>query len=149
MAVRPPRRPKGTSNGGQFAPTPRPEAELVLADDATETVERQSRLEQRLAQTMDDVSRLLSLGAMIFDRGERAFFGDPVLQAAAKSVIVDLHAAFELLPERVHQEHPNVPWQQVRGMRNLIAHKYDIVDFEVVWRVLAVEFPVLRASLFA
>jgi len=143
------RRPKGTPSGGQFAPIPRPEAELAIADDATETDERQARLERRLVQTMDDISRLLSIGAMIFDRGERAFFGDPVLQAAAKSVIVDLHSAFEILPERVRQERANVPWQQVRGMRNLIAHEYDVVDFEIVWRVLAVELPVIRASLFA
>lgn len=148
MAVRS-RRPKGTPSGGQFAPIPRPEAELAIADDATETDERQARLERRLVQTMDDISRLLSIGAMIFDRGERAFFGDPVLQAAAKSVIVDLHSAFEILPERVRQERANVPWQQVRGMRNLIAHEYDVVDFEIVWRVLAVELPVIRASLFA
>jgi uncharacterized protein with HEPN domain len=98
---------------------------------------------------MDDIGRLLSVGAMIFDRGERSFFGDPVLQAAAKSVIVDLHSAFELLPERVRQERANVPWQQVQGMRNLIAHEYVVVDFKVVWRVLAVELPVIRASLFA
>lgn len=98
---------------------------------------------------MEDISRLLSIGATIVDRGEDTFFDDPVLQAAAKSVIVDLHAAFELLPERVRREHPSVPWQQVKAMRNLIAHEYDVVDFEVVWRVLSVELPALRASLFA
>lgn len=148
MAVRRPRRPKGTPSGGQFAPTPRPEAEIVLFDDDAAD-RRQQRLETRLGQTMDDISCLLALGATIVDRGEQAFYADPVLQAAAKSAIIDLHSAFEHLPERVRQEHPNVPWHQVRGMRDLIAHEYDVVDFEVVWSVLSVELPVLRASLFA
>ena len=144
--MRQPRRPRGTPGGGQFAPTPRPEAEIVLSEGDEATV-REARLEDRLAQTMEDLGRLFALGATIVDRGAPAFFADPILQAAAKSVIVDLHTACELLPERVRQEHPNVPWHQVRAMRNFIAHEYDGVDFGVVWRVLSVELPNLRVRL--
>ena len=149
MAVRQPRHPKGTPVGGQFAPIARPEAEIVLSDSDGEADARQVRLEARLPQTMHDIGQLLSIGTTIVDRGEDTFFGDPVLQAAAKSVILDLHSAFELLPERVRQEHPNVPWRQMRGMRNLIAHEYDVIDFNVVRHVLSVELPVLQARLFA
>ncbi|MHB1599711.1 MAG: HepT-like ribonuclease domain-containing protein [Acidimicrobiales bacterium] len=147
MAVKQPRRPRGATGGGQFAPIARPEAEIFLSDDDPASDARQEQLETRLGQTMEEIRRFFSIGATIVERGGETFFDDPVLQAAAKSVIVDLQSAFELLPERVKQEYPQIPWRQVKGMRNLIAHEYDIVDFEVVWRVLAVELPALRAIL--
>lgn len=29
--------------------------------------------------------------------------------------------------------HPEIPWRQIRGMRNFVAHEYGSLDLEVVW----------------
>ncbi len=34
-------------------------------------------------------------------------------------------------------------WQQIRGMRNLVAHNYGGVDLEIVWDVAAADIPKL------
>lgn len=45
--------------------------------------------------------------------------------------------------------HPEIPWQQISGMRHRIVHDYFEIDFEIVWRTVEVDFPVLSQSLEA
>ena len=39
--------------------------------------------------------------------------------------------------------YPGIPWRDVIAARNLIAHGYDTVDYDTVWRIITQEFPVL------
>jgi len=51
-------------------------------------------------------------------------------------------------PEFVSQN-PTIPWAQMRGMRNRIAHGYFDIDLEIVWQTVVTAIPDLnqRASL--
>src|SRR3972149_6412587 len=40
------------------------------------------------------------------------------------------------IPEPVMTRHPGVPWAQMRGMRNVLAHDYDRVNLDVVWNTI-------------
>lgn len=44
---------------------------------------------------------------------------------------------------------PDVPWQNLRGMRNRVAHGYFDVDLEVVWNTVQIAMPALLAPLIA
>jgi uncharacterized protein with HEPN domain len=33
--------------------------------------------------------------------------------------------------------HPDIPWRQMAGMRDILVHAYDHVDLDEVWRVVA------------
>ncbi|NJM76066.1 MAG: DUF86 domain-containing protein [Acaryochloridaceae cyanobacterium RU_4_10] len=33
--------------------------------------------------------------------------------------------------------HPEVPWREMAGMRDVIVHEYDQLDFEVIWDVVS------------
>ena len=35
------------------------------------------------------------------------------------------------------QEHPEIPWREMAGMRDVIVHEYDRLDFDIVWDVVA------------
>ena len=37
--------------------------------------------------------------------------------------------------------HPDLPWSQMRGMRNILIHGYAEVDLEIVWNVLRDDLP--------
>ncbi len=43
--------------------------------------------------------------------------------------------------------HPEIPWLDIYGMRNRIAHAYFFINLEVVWSVVTVRIPDLRPRL--
>lgn len=43
--------------------------------------------------------------------------------------------------------HPDVDWLGIRAVRNFVAHDYDGTDENLLWRVVAVEFPRILAAL--
>ncbi len=47
------------------------------------------------------------------------------------------------LPDEVTAQYPEVPWPQMRGMRNHIVHGYDQIDLEIVWKVVRDHLPPL------
>ncbi len=34
------------------------------------------------------------------------------------------------------QQHPEIPWREMAGMRNVIVHEYDQLDMGVIWDVV-------------
>ena len=36
-------------------------------------------------------------------------------------------------------EHTDIPWNAIRGMRNIVAHEYGNIDFEIVWETASME----------
>lgn len=49
------------------------------------------------------------------------------------------------LSEAFKAEHPQMPWRQIRGMRNLVAHEYSTMDVEVIWFTSIEDIPQLQA----
>ena len=45
------------------------------------------------------------------------------------------------------QTYPEVPWRDLAGMRDIIVHQYDQIDFEVIVDVIDNELPQLLADL--
>ncbi len=43
--------------------------------------------------------------------------------------------------------YPEVPWSQVVGMRDRLAHSFDAIKFDLVWRVVRDDGPTFLASL--
>ena len=48
-----------------------------------------------------------------------------------------------MAPEFVAQ-HPELPWDDMRDMRNAVIHAYFAVDFEIVWRTVQEDLPKLK-----
>jgi uncharacterized protein with HEPN domain len=41
------------------------------------------------------------------------------------------------------QQHPEIPWREMAGMRDVIVHEYDQLDFEIIWDVIHNKLPAL------
>ena len=44
--------------------------------------------------------------------------------------------ATKRLSQEFRQQHPEIPWREMAGMRDVIVHEYDQLDFNVVWDVV-------------
>lgn len=45
------------------------------------------------------------------------------------------------------QEHPEIDWRNTVALRNIIAHRYEYVDHEVLWNIAQNKLPELLDSL--
>ena len=43
--------------------------------------------------------------------------------------------------------HPEVPWRQMYGLRNRIAHDYEGIRMQIVWETITQDFAPLKAML--
>ena len=51
------------------------------------------------------------------------------------------------LPADLRKDHPEVPWRDMAGMRDIVVHQYFGVDLESVWKAATVDFPELKLKI--
>ena len=39
------------------------------------------------------------------------------------------------VPDEIKDKYPEIPWKKMYGLRNLIAHEYFGVDYEMIWEI--------------
>ncbi len=52
--------------------------------------------------------------------------------------------ATKQVPEIIRQKYPDIPWRQVAGLRDVIAHTYFMVNPEIVWNIINTELNPLQ-----
>jgi len=125
--------------GGQFAAKVHlePDFELQPVSDA-----------ERTAELVDDIERLARSAHRIVSRG-REVFDDPddaTQYLAAKALVIDMATAVKELPESFTQQHSEIPWSSIAGMRNRLAHTYRAISRDALWETLTVSVPDLAAA---
>lgn len=105
--------------------------------------------DDRVPALLADIARFGRSAARVTARGTERFHDpdDDDQRRIARSLAVDLSAAADRLPQHVRDAHPDVDWRGVRAVRSFVAHDYDGTDEDVLWRVVAVEFPRILAAL--
>ena len=72
-----------------------------------------------------------------------AFRADERTASAVLHQIFLIGEAAARLPEEIRNRTPDVPWEEIIGMRNIIAHGYFEVDLEVPWKTVRLDLPPL------
>jgi uncharacterized protein with HEPN domain len=55
------------------------------------------------------------------------------MKAVVRSLEVIGEAA-KNIPGLLRESHPEIPWQEIIGMRNKITHEYFGIDLDIVWQ---------------
>ena len=77
------------------------------------------------------------------------FRADERTAAAVLHQIFLIGEAAARLPEPIRGRAPDVPWEEIIGMRNIIAHGYFEVDLEVPWKTVRLDLPPLQREMRA
>lgn len=48
------------------------------------------------------------------------------------------------LSQKFKEEHSQIDWRAIMGLRNIIAHEYGNVDHETLWEIVSEDIPKLR-----
>ena len=68
--------------------------------------------------------------------GREEFLSQPSLQDATLFRLQTIGEAVNQLPEELKAKYPEIPWRQIVGFRNMLAHVYWQVDITTVWTIL-------------
>jgi len=77
----------------------------------------------------------------------QTFDGDENLRITLTHLIQIIGEAASRVSPEGRQEHPEIPWRVIVGMRHRIVHDYLEVDEEVVWQVVTQDLPPLIMAL--
>ena len=69
------------------------------------------------------------------------FDGDSLLQDAVFRRLEILGEAAKHIPLAVRERRPDIPWQKVAGLRDVLIHRYYGIIVEQAWRILTVDLP--------
>ena len=82
------------------------------------------------------------------EAGRAAFFNDHKTQdAVIRNLEVIGQAVKDLGTERLSAEQPAIPWAQIAGARNILAHQYLGVDLNLIWNIVDQNLPALKAAI--
>lgn len=68
---------------------------------------------------------------------------DRMLNLALVRLVEVIGEAAAKVPDAFRERYPDVPWQQIVGMRNRLIHGYDAVDFDILWTIIQDDLPSL------
>ena len=72
---------------------------------------------------------------------------DVMRQSAILYQITIMGEATKRLSREFRAQHTEVPWDNIAGMRDIIAHQYDRLDLNIVWQVIQRNIPELLSMI--
>ena len=79
-----------------------------------------------------------------FGNNAELFAENKIYRNAAALCILQIGELVGKLTEEFREQHPAVPWRQIRAMRNIVVPSYGSIDPETTWEIIADDIPTLK-----
>lgn len=103
--------------------------------------------EERLLDNLIDMQEAATEAIGFLDGVSfETFENDLLRQRAVAMTFVLIAAAASRIQARfpdIASEQPEIAWAQMRGLRNLVVHEYDRLDWRIVWDTVQSDLPKL------
>lgn len=80
---------------------------------------------------------------------ESDFVGSSSLQDMIVRRIEIIGEAVKNLPDDLKREHPEIPWRDIAGLRDIVVHQYFGLDLELIWDVVKEDIPQLKPRILS
>jgi len=77
------------------------------------------------------------------------YLANRMLRSSVEREIEIIGEGARRVSEELKKAHREIPWRPIIGQRNILAHEYDDVRHEAIWRVATRRIPELIAALKA
>ena len=75
------------------------------------------------------------------------FLDDPRTVRAVAYEFTTMGEAARAIPQEIQDEHQQIPWGKMVGIRNVLVHQYFRLDEEILWKATQEDIPPLIAAL--
>lgn len=79
--------------------------------------------------------------------GQDEFMASEMIQDAVIRNLQVLCESLSRVPDELQMKYPEIEWRGISGLRNILVHDYFGIDLSLVWQVVCVRLPALKASL--
>ncbi len=93
----------------------------------------------------DILDALILINRYMQDVSREAFEENIEKQDAVIRRLTIIGEATKRLSKEFRAQHPDIPWKKIAGMRDVLSHDYDEVDFDEVWNAICNDLPALSA----
>ena len=80
-------------------------------------------------------------------RSARALENNRVLLNSVAMEMTQVQECARWLSDAFHDARPDLPWKELRALRNVLVHEYDEIDVVALYGTVTVDAPRLAASL--
>ena len=95
---------------------------------------------QHIINYCDEVSGTLNFFSATRDLLETEY----VFRNAISKPIEEIGELCGHLSDEFRDTQKEIEWRSIKGMRNIFAHQYGEIDYDVVWNVATIEIPDLK-----
>ena len=99
-----------------------------------------------LLRILDHCDRIFSAEGRFGD-DYKIYINDWDYQDVVKMNLFQIGEVSNNLSDELHDTLHNIPWHQLYGMRNIIAHGYEKVHEEEIWKTVKNDIPVLKENI--
>ena len=103
---------------------------------------------------LDDLTRLkhiqksaLQAISFVQNRSREDLENDEMLILALERLLEIIGEASNNISDDCKAKYSSIPWRQMKGMRNRLAHIYFEIDLDIVWQVVNYDLPSLLIQL--
>ena len=100
---------------------------------------------ERLQDIQEAIIRIMKYTA----QGRDAFDNDELVQTWVVHHLEIIGEAARAIPKDFKNQHPEILWTKISGMRNVLVHIYFGIDQDIVWEVVENDLPSLKTSIDA
>ena len=104
-------------------------------------------LDRNLAHLADMLRFTQELRSLAVGHTQESFTRQRILCLAVEKLFINLGEAAYRMDAASHSRWPAIPWRRVIGLRNILAHGYEQVAHEVLWRTILEDLPGLEQVL--
>jgi len=100
---------------------------------------------ERILDVLEAVERIERVAA----RGRDHFYDDEMAQVWVIHHLQIIGEAVRGISLEFRVAHPEIPWSDMVGMRNVLVHHYFGIDRDAVWNVVEGDLPALKSQLLS
>lgn len=78
-----------------------------------------------------------------FGNSYAIFQNDSVYRNAAAMCVLQIGELSSRLSDEFKETHDQIPWVQIKALRNIMAHRYGSIDPEILWETIEEDIPTL------
>ena len=95
------------------------------------------------AYLWDMLQAAREIDAMLKRYDQSAFLADRVMLLAIERSVEIIGEAARRVSATYHAAHPEIPWREIIGQRNILAHEYGQIDHELLYNTAKQDVPAL------